>query len=68
MTGDWDTAEHRLTPAIDGGGLANLEDLACYRAWLAALRGATATAEATLADLPVLRASEGPETGRRHRR
>ena len=61
MTGDWDTAEAELTPAIDGGGLADFEDLACYRAWLAALRGATAAAEATLADLPVLRASEGPE-------
>jgi class 3 adenylate cyclase/tetratricopeptide (TPR) repeat protein len=58
MTGDWDTAEAELVQAIDGDGLAGIEFLACYRAWVAALRGDTAAAQAVLAGLAGLRASE----------
>jgi class 3 adenylate cyclase/predicted ATPase len=61
MTGDWDTAEAELAQAADADGLAGIEPLACYRAWLAALRGDTAAAEAALAGLADLRASEGPQ-------
>jgi hypothetical protein len=58
MTGDWDTAEAELAQALDGDGLADIEFLACYRAWMAALRGDTPTAQAALAGLGDLRASE----------
>jgi len=61
MTGDWDTAEAELAQAIDGDGLADIEFPACYRAWLAALRGDTPTAQAVLAGLGGLRASEDPQ-------
>jgi class 3 adenylate cyclase/predicted ATPase len=61
MTGDWDTAEAELAQAIDGDGLAGMELLACYRAWVAALRGDTPAAQATLAGLGDLRASEDPQ-------
>jgi class 3 adenylate cyclase/predicted ATPase len=58
MTGDWDTAEAELTQAIDGDGLADIEYLACCRAWMAALRGDTTTAEAVLGSVRNMRASE----------
>ena len=58
MTGDWDTAEAELAQAIDGDGLAGIEILGCYQAWLAALRGDTPAAQAILAGLDDLRASE----------
>jgi class 3 adenylate cyclase/predicted ATPase len=58
MTGDWDAAEVEPAQAADADGLAGLEPLACYRGWLAALRGDTATAESILAALIDLRASE----------
>jgi class 3 adenylate cyclase len=61
MTGDWDTAEAELNQAIDADGLASIEYLTCYRAWLAALRGDTPTAQAVLAGLGDLRASEDPQ-------
>jgi tetratricopeptide (TPR) repeat protein len=61
MTGDWDTAETELNQALDGDGLVDLEYLACYRAWLAALRGDTPTAQAALAGLGDLRATEDPQ-------
>jgi tetratricopeptide (TPR) repeat protein len=61
MLGDWDAAEAELTQATDADGLAGHEYLACYRGWLAALRGDTATAQAMLAALPDLRASEDPQ-------
>ncbi len=61
MLGDWDAAEAELTQAADADGLADNELLACYRGWLAALRGDTATAETMLAALPDLRASEDPQ-------
>ena len=61
MLGDWDAAEAELTQAVDSDGLADIEFLACYRGWLAALRGDAATAETMLAGLPDLRASEDPQ-------
>jgi tetratricopeptide (TPR) repeat protein len=59
--GDWDTAEQELTRAADSDRLADHEHLACYRGWLAALRGDAATAGTILAALRDLRASEDPQ-------
>ncbi len=61
MTGDWHTAEAELAQAIDADGLADIEFLSCYQAWLAALRGDIPAAQATLAGLGDLRTSEDPE-------
>jgi len=61
MTGDWDAAEAELAQAIDGDDLADIEFPACYRAWLAALHGDTPAAQAILAGLGGLRASEDPQ-------
>jgi class 3 adenylate cyclase/predicted ATPase len=61
MTGNWDGAEAELDQALDGDGLADIEFLACNRAWVAALRGDTETAQQTLAGLGHLRASEDPQ-------
>jgi class 3 adenylate cyclase/tetratricopeptide (TPR) repeat protein len=61
MLGDWDTAENELIQAADANGLADIEILACYRGWLAALRGDIETAETVLASLPDLRASDDAE-------
>ena len=56
--GDWDTAEAELTRAADSDGLTDHDNVACYRGWLAALRGDAAVAETMLAALRDLRASE----------
>ena len=61
MTGDWDTAEAELAQAIDADGLADIDYLACCRAWLAAMRGDAPAAQAALAGLADLRASEDPQ-------
>jgi class 3 adenylate cyclase/tetratricopeptide (TPR) repeat protein len=61
MTGDWDGADAELAQALDGDGLADIEFLACNRAWVVALRGDTETAETVLAGLGDLRASEDPQ-------
>jgi class 3 adenylate cyclase/predicted ATPase len=61
MTGDWDDAEGELAQALDADGLTDIEYLACYRAWLAALRGDTPAAQEILAGLGDLRASEDPQ-------
>jgi len=61
MTGDWDGAEAELARAVDADGLAGIEYLVCYRAWVAALRGEVPAAQAILAGLSDLRASEGPQ-------
>jgi class 3 adenylate cyclase/predicted ATPase len=61
MTGDWDAAGAELAQAADADGLADIERLACYRAWLAALRGDGPAAQAILAGLGGLRASEDPQ-------
>jgi class 3 adenylate cyclase/predicted ATPase len=61
MTGDWDAAEAVLAQAADADGLADMELLACYQALLAALRGDVSAAQAILAGLTYLRASEAPQ-------
>jgi len=61
MTGDWDAAGAELAQAADADGLADSEFLACYRAWVAALRGDAPAAQAYLAGLGDLRASEDPQ-------
>ena len=61
MTGDWDPADAELAQAADADSLAGIEGLACYRAWVAALRGDTPAARAILAGLGDLRASEEPQ-------
>ena len=61
MIGDWDAADAELAQAADADGLAGIEDLACYRAWVAALRGEAPAAQAVLARLADLRASEDPQ-------
>ena len=61
MTGDWNSAEAELAQAADADGLADVEFVACYRAWLAALRGDASAAQAALAGLADLRASEDPQ-------
>jgi tetratricopeptide (TPR) repeat protein len=61
LVGEWDAAEAELAQAADSDGLANSEDIACYQGWLAALRGDAAPAQATLATLSNLRASDDPQ-------
>ena len=58
ILGDWDAAEAELAQAVDSDVLAGYEFLASQRAWLAALRGDTAAAQALLAGLDDLRASQ----------
>jgi class 3 adenylate cyclase/tetratricopeptide (TPR) repeat protein len=59
--GDWDAAEAELAQAADSDGLADVGYIACYRAWLAALRGDAAVAETMLAGLHDLHASDDPQ-------
>jgi class 3 adenylate cyclase/tetratricopeptide (TPR) repeat protein len=61
MLGDWDAAESELTHAAEADGLTGYQHLSRARAWIAALRGDTKTAETMLAALPDLRASENPQ-------
>jgi class 3 adenylate cyclase/tetratricopeptide (TPR) repeat protein len=61
MLGDWDGAGEEFTRAIDSDGLGDIELLACHRALLAALRGDVVGADAVLAGLRDLRASEDPQ-------
>jgi tetratricopeptide (TPR) repeat protein len=61
LLGDWDTAKHELTDAVDSGGLAGIDYLPCYLGWLAALRGDADTAGTLLGPLRDLRASEDPQ-------
>ena len=61
MLGDWDTAGDELTQAADSDALADYELLTCHRAWLTALRGDAPAAQAALAGLTDLRASEDPQ-------
>jgi hypothetical protein len=62
MVGDWDGADRELSQAVDSDGLAVIEHIACYRGWLAALRGDVASAEAMLAGLRDLRGNEDVQT------
>ena len=59
--GDWDAAEEEFTLAADSFGLSDMEYLATQRGWLAALRGDAGSADALLAALGDLRASEDPQ-------
>jgi tetratricopeptide (TPR) repeat protein len=59
--GDWDAAEAELIQALDSDALADAEHLTLARAWLAALRGDTGSAEAMAAELQDLHASEDPQ-------
>ena len=65
MLGDWDAAETELTQAADADGLTDHQFLACFRAWLAALRGNATAAQNVLATAneprppPSLRRSAG---------
>ncbi len=61
MLGDWDAAQDELTQAADAEGLTDIDHVACYRGWVAALRGDTATAQTMLAGLQDLPASEDPQ-------
>jgi class 3 adenylate cyclase/predicted ATPase len=61
LLGDWDAAEAELIQAADSDGLADIDSFACYRGWLAALRGNTGTAGTMLAGLRDMRASEDPQ-------
>jgi class 3 adenylate cyclase/tetratricopeptide (TPR) repeat protein len=56
--GDWDGAEAEITQAMDSGGLTDDQFVTCDRGWLVALRGDADAAEAMLASLRDLRASE----------
>jgi class 3 adenylate cyclase/tetratricopeptide (TPR) repeat protein len=59
MLGDWDAAENELSQAIEAAGPADI--LSCQKGYLAALHGDAATAEAVLAGLRDMRASEVPQ-------
>ncbi len=56
--GDWDNAEAELAQSADSDPLAEIEYILCHRAWLAAMRGDTATADSILTALSDVRASE----------
>ena len=58
MLGDWDAAAAELDQAADADGLADMEFLACYQAWAAALRGDVPAAQAALGGLDEMRSSE----------
>jgi tetratricopeptide (TPR) repeat protein len=58
--GDWDEAERVLAAALSVDGLETEDEVHSTVAFLAALRGDTATWEAH-ADLPVMRGSEDPQ-------
>jgi class 3 adenylate cyclase/tetratricopeptide (TPR) repeat protein len=61
LLGDWDTAEEALAQAVDSDGLADDDYTTCHRAWLAALRGDIATAQATMTAVGDVRTSEDPQ-------
>jgi class 3 adenylate cyclase/predicted ATPase len=62
MTGDWDTADAELAQDADADAPPSSEHLACYRAWVAALRGDAPSARAILAGLGDLRARDDPQS------
>jgi class 3 adenylate cyclase/predicted ATPase len=61
MLGDWEAAETELTQAAEADGLADHEIVVWSRAWLSALCGDADTAQAMLAALTDMRASEEPQ-------
>ncbi|HTX25760.1 MAG TPA: AAA family ATPase, partial [Streptosporangiaceae bacterium] len=58
MLGDWDAAVAELGQAAEADGLADVEFIICFQGWAAGLRGDVPTAQAALAGLNVIRASE----------
>jgi class 3 adenylate cyclase/predicted ATPase len=60
-SGNWDAAETEVTQTADSDGVADIENLACARGWLAALRGDAAMAETMLGAVQDLRTSEDPQ-------
>jgi class 3 adenylate cyclase len=56
--GDWDAAGRELAEALDADGLADIEIVACYPGWLAAMRGDANAAEAVLAAVGELKDTE----------
>ena len=58
MLGDWAGAAVELDQAADADGLADLDFLGCFRGWTAALRGDVPAAQAALAGLDEMWASE----------
>jgi class 3 adenylate cyclase/predicted ATPase len=61
MLGDWDAATAELAQAAEPGEPASTEMSTCYRALLAALRGDAGSAQAVMATLRYLHASEDPQ-------
>jgi tetratricopeptide (TPR) repeat protein len=61
MLGDWDDADAELSKAADSGGLAGFNYVFMVHGLLHALRGETAAAEACVAALDDMRASEDPQ-------
>jgi class 3 adenylate cyclase/tetratricopeptide (TPR) repeat protein len=59
--GDWDAAEAEYAQAVSSHGLADMETLTTQRGWLAAMRGDAGSADAMLATLSDLPASEDPQ-------
>ena len=57
--GDWDAAKNELSRAMDSDDVADI--LFCHKGWLAALQGDAATAQAVLAGLRDMQASEDPQ-------
>jgi class 3 adenylate cyclase len=61
LLGDWDAVEAEVTQAIEADGLADYGLVVLARAWLPALRGDATRAQAILAALTDMRASEEPQ-------
>jgi tetratricopeptide (TPR) repeat protein len=59
--GDWDAAEAILTVTVQEDGVEEHDEIACYRALFAALRGDVSTAEPLLAGLGELLQTEAPQ-------
>jgi len=60
--GDWDAADAELAQAADADGLAGNEIIVSHQALLAAMRGDAGRAQAMLAEMPDLLASDEPQS------
>jgi len=60
MLGDWDAAQAELNEAT-AEGLADIDYIVCFQAWMAALRGDAGTAATMLSRLGDMSASEDPQ-------
>ena len=61
LLGDWDDAEAELSKAADAGGRSGLGYAVSVQGLLYALRGDTTAAQASIAELEDMRASEDPQ-------